>query len=168
MIVCDNDLGWAERGWLPRAGPAFQLKYDHWYRRVYGDNLWITRGDLWITAWFLKREYRMTQPDTPEWYTKPPEWWSSRPADRPPASRTPGYGEGRQDAELLTAIRSMPEQVVGALREAIQAANSSASQQQASPPQQQQAPPEQKQEQQKSDAPPAPKSFADRWFDNSL
>lgn len=115
------------------------------------------------------------QTGPPEWWTKPPEWLTRGPASAPPAGRPASYDAGRQDQELLTAIRAMPEQVVASLKEAIQGAQSAGSQQQAPPAQQQQAPPAQQSagQQQQSDPPkdnpPATqKSFADRWFDNAL
>jgi hypothetical protein len=116
------------------------------------------------------------QSGPPDWWTKPPEWLTNRPAaSAPPAGRPASYDAGRQDQELLTAIRAMPEQVVGALKEAIQGANAAASQQppaQQPPAQQQAAPPAQQQQDngaQQPDKPPASQmSFADRWFSNAL
>jgi hypothetical protein len=142
-------------------------------------------GRMGISAWdtmhlsTAKRGNIMTeqtgQNGPPEWYTKPPEWLSAmRQPTTPPASGG-GYSAGRQDAELLTAVRAMPETVVNALREAIQGANSTAQQASAQNPpaaQQQQAPPAQppadQQQQQQETKPTGQKSFADRWFDNSL
>jgi hypothetical protein len=63
----------------------------------------------------------------PEWYTNPPAWLTSPPAHQqaaPPAHQAP-YSTGQHgsnDQDLITAIRAMPEQVVSALREAIQGA----------------------------------------------
>jgi hypothetical protein len=71
-----------------------------------------------------------TQP--PEWYTKPPQWLAD--LQQSPPGRRDRYrddddrdyrGRGGSSAdvrELETAIRAMPEQVVSALREAIQGA----------------------------------------------
>jgi hypothetical protein len=65
----------------------------------------------------------------PEWYTNPPAWLSNPPAHQAPYSPpNQGQSHGTNDQDLITAIRAMPEQVVSALREAIQGA------QQARPP----------------------------------
>lgn len=129
----------------------------------------------------------MTQPDQtgpPTWYNEPPEWVKQLnqrpPASAPPSSRPPGYETGRQDQELLTAIRAMPEQVVNALRSAIEAATPQ-QQKAADPPQQQQqqnAPQSQQQGQPQGngqkegtagDNPPNHgETFADKWFGNKL
>jgi len=119
----------------------------------------------------------MTQPDQtgpPTWYSEPPEWVKQlnqrRDPPTPPA-RTGGYEAGRQDQELLTAVHALPEQVVHALRSAIEAATP---QQQAPPQQQQQqkpAEPEQKtgEPARTGDNPPNHnESFADKWFGNKL
>jgi len=117
----------------------------------------------------------MTQPDQtgpPTWYSEPPEWVKQlnqrRDPPTPPA-RTGGYEAGRQDQELLTAVHALPEQVVHALRSAIEAATPQA------PPQQQQqqkpAEPEQKtgEPARTGDNPPNHnESFADKWFGNKL
>lgn len=114
----------------------------------------------------------------PEWYTKPPEWLSAMRQTNTPPPPSGGYSAGRQDAELLTAIRAMPENVVNALKEAIQGANAAAGQ--GSAPQQhaqqnaagaQQAaaqPPADQQQQQQENKPAAQRTFADKWFDNQL
>ena len=140
-------------------------------------------GRMGITAWdttqlsTAKRGTSMTEPTgqnaPPEWYTKPPEWLSSLRPNTPPPSGG-GYSAGRQDAELLNAVRAMPENVVNALKEAIQGAQAQSGQ---SAPQQhaqqntagaqqaaQQNPPTEQQE----TKPAGNKTFADRWFDNSL
>lgn len=65
----------------------------------------------------------------PEWYTTPPAWLSNPPTHQAPYSPpNQGQSHGSNDQDLITAIRAMPEQVVSALREAIQGA------QQARPP----------------------------------
>lgn len=129
----------------------------------------------------------MTQPDQtgpPTWYNEPPEWVKQlnrpAPSSAPPSSRPAGYEAGRQDQELLTAIRAMPDQVVNALRSAIEAATPTQQQQQQKPPdnqqQQQQTPPENQQQQQApnntgtaGDHPPNHgETFADKWFGNKL
>jgi hypothetical protein len=122
----------------------------------------------------------MTQPDQtgpPTWYNEPPEWVKQLnqrpPSSAPPSSRPPGYEAGRQDQELLTAIRSMPDQVVNALRSAIEAATpqqkapeNQQQQQKAPEPQQQQ---QQEQNNQVGDNPPNHgETFADKWFGNKL
>lgn len=122
----------------------------------------------------------MSQPDPngpPTWYNEPPEWVKTLNQRRdPPTSqgRPPGYEAGRQDQELLTAIRSMPDQVVDALKSAIQAATP---QQRAPENQQQQKapdPPEQQQQQGNGqqtagDRPPGHgETFADKWFAGKL
>lgn len=115
------------------------------------------------------------QTTPPEWWSKPPEWMTRAPASAPPAGRPASYDAGRQDQELLTAIRAMPEQVVSSLREAIQGAQQPPAQQ---PPAQQppaQQPPAQQGDQsggnaaaEKDNGPKPQKTFAERWFDNSL
>jgi hypothetical protein len=132
----------------------------------------------------------MAQPE----HTEPPEWvkqlrdepeWVKALVQRntppPRAGSNPGsYDAGRQDQELLTAVRAMPEQVVNALKSAIEGATAQqpTGQQQTPPPQQQapqqqapnatgqqqQAPPTQQQ-----DTPPNhSETFADKWFANKL
>jgi hypothetical protein len=170
--MCDNDRGgWdlAAAGCPARSQPPLTSVIK------------AAAGRMGISAWdtmqlsTAKRGNIMTeqtgQNGPPEWYTKPPEWLSAirQPSTPPPSGG--GYSAGRQDAELLTAVRAMPETVVNALREAIQGANATASQQQQAPPaQQQQAPPAQPpaEQQQQETKPTGHKSFADRWFDNSL
>lgn len=120
----------------------------------------------------------MSQPDPngpPTWYSEPPEWVKqlNRPGNPPtPPTRTGGYEAGRQDQELITAVRALPEQVVHALRSAIEAATP----QQQAPPQQK--PVEQQQaanqgtateQPQTGDTPPNHgETFADKWFGNKL
>ena len=130
----------------------------------------------------------MTQPDPtgpPTWYNEPPDWVKqlNRPNNQPPVPpvRTGGYEAGRQDQELITAVRALPEQVVHALRSAIEAAtpqqqghqNSAGAQQQ----QQQQKPAEQQtstsgntgEPAKTGDTPPNHgETFADKWFGNKL
>jgi len=59
----------------------------------------------------------------PEWYTKPPAWMTQPPASQqqttPPPAAPPS-----NNSDLITAVNAMPERVVNALREAIQAAQS--------------------------------------------
>ena len=135
----------------------------------------------------------MTQPDPtgpPTWYNEPPDWVKqlNRPNNQPPVPpvRTGGYEAGRQDQELITAVRALPEQVVHALRSAIEAATP---QQQAPPVQQaaqqnstgqqagqnstgqQQAPAQQTTSEpvKTGDSPPNHgQTFADKWFGNKL
>jgi hypothetical protein len=117
----------------------------------------------------------MSQPDQtgpPTWYNEPPEWVKQLNQRRDPAQppvRTGSYEAGRQDQELLTAVHALPEQVVHALRSAIEAATPK---QTAPPP-----PPEQQQQQQQqtqeppktNDNPPNHgETFADKWFGNKL
>jgi hypothetical protein len=120
----------------------------------------------------------MTQPDQtgpPSWYNEPPEWVKRLdqrpPSSAPPVQRSSGYEAGRQDQELLTAIRAMPEQVVNALRSAIEAATPQQKapdppqQQQQAPAQQQQAPPDNA----NGDNPPNHgETFAEKWMKNKL
>jgi hypothetical protein len=111
----------------------------------------------------------------PEWYTKPPEWLSAlRPSSTPPPSGA-GYSAGRQDAELLNAVRAMPENVVNALKEAIQGAQQQGggqgapqqhAQQNAAGAQQAAQPPAEQQQQETK--PAGARTFADKWFDNQL
>lgn len=135
----------------------------------------------------------MSQPgndQAPEWVRQlhsEPEWvksLSNRNVPPPRVGNTGGtYEAGRQDQELLTAIRSMPEQVVNALRSAIEAAT----------PQQTPAPQPQTQQNASGQnptgqnspqtpepaaaggtapptdtAPRAAETFADKWFGNKL
>jgi hypothetical protein len=126
----------------------------------------------------------MSQPagnDQPEWVKNlntEPEWVKrlssqNNPGATPPP-RSGGYEAGRQDQELITAVRALPEQVVNALRSAIEAATPQPAQQQ-QPSQQQSA--QQTTEQQGSQqqaplnhdtAPRANETFADKWFGNKL
>ena len=132
----------------------------------------------------------MAQPDhteTPEWVKQlqsEPEWVKALVQRNTPPPRTGvnpgGYEAGRQDQELLTAVRAMPEQVVNALKSAIEGATAQQTpQQQAAPPvqqqagqqqagQQQAAPPVQQQPNNQPDTPPGKKSFGERWMENSL
>jgi len=136
----------------------------------------------------------MAQPEhteTPEWVKQlreEPEWVKALVQRNTPPPRTgsnPGsYDAGRQDQELLTAVRAMPEQVVNALKSAIEGATAQQTPQQQAAPPQQQAPPAQQQTagtagtpqqaQQNStgqaqDTPPNNrKSFGERWMENSL
>lgn len=117
------------------------------------------------------------QTGPPEWYTKPPEWLSSLQQRQSPPASGGSYSAGRQDAELLNAVRAMPENVVNALKEAIQGASQQqgaqsapqqhAQQNAAGAQQAAQSPPSGEQQQQES-KPAAARTFADRWFDNSL
>lgn len=124
----------------------------------------------------------MSQPDQtgpPTWYSEPPEWVKqlNRGNNQPtPPARTGSYEAGRQDQELLTAVHALPEQVVHALRSAIEAATP----QQHAPPQQKAEPQQQSgnqgtaqgttQEPPKTgDTPPNHgETFADKWFGNKL
>lgn len=121
----------------------------------------------------------MTQPDQqgpPTWYSEPPEWvkqlnnrGNSGP---PPPPRSGGYEAGRQDQELLTAVRALPDQVVNALRSAIEAATpqQQATQQQQQPSQSNtpQAPEKKEETTNQDTAPRAGETFADKWFGNKL
>lgn len=111
----------------------------------------------------------------PEWYTKPPAWLTDPPArrDRYRDDDRDDYRDrgrsrrDRDDEDLVTAIRAMPEQVVSALREAIQGAQQS--QQQNSGQQQQQDPPRQQQETAKEDDKPAEQlTWGERFLMNKL
>lgn len=117
------------------------------------------------------------QTSPPEWYTKPPAWLTDPPARRdpyPPDDR--GRGGSSNDQELITAIRAMPEQVVSALREAIQGAQQQ--QRPPDPPQQQTGQQQQgtaagsstsgPPQQQGEETPREKLTFADRWFANQL
>lgn len=118
----------------------------------------------------------MSQPDPnapPAWYNEPPEWvktLNQRPAPSSVPPRSGGYESGRQDQEMLTAIHAMPEQVVNALREAIQAVTPQPQQQQ----QQQQTAPagsppgEEKKDNGGDSAPKSQLTFAEKWFANQL
>jgi hypothetical protein len=130
----------------------------------------------------------MSQPEhteTPEWVKQlqsEPEWVKALVSRNTPPPRTGGntgsYDAGRQDQELLTAIRAMPDQVVNALKSAIEGATAQqtpAPQQQQPPAQQQgqqppaQQPPAQQQQNGQPDTPPnSQETFADRWFGNKL
>lgn len=118
----------------------------------------------------------MTQPDPnapPAWYNEPPEWvktLNQRPAPSSVPPRSGGYESGRQDQEMLTAIHAMPEQVVNALREAIQAVTPQPSQQQQTPtaPPAANPPGEEKKENESDSAPKSKLSFGERWMTNQL
>lgn len=110
----------------------------------------------------------------PEWYTKPPAWLTDPPPrrDRYRDDDRDDYRDrgrsrrDRDDEDLVTAIRAMPEQVVSALREAIQGAQQS-QQNSGQQQQQQQEPP--KQEPPKEDDKPAEQlTWGERFLMNKL
>jgi hypothetical protein len=133
------------------------------------------------------RGQRMTEStgsaQPPEWYTKPPAWLTDPPArqgryrDDDDRDNDRGrYRRGsRDDDDLATAIRAMPEQVVSALREAIQGAqqsqqqnnggqaSNSGQQEQNSGGQQQQSDPPKD-----DDKPREQLSWGERWMANML
>ena len=114
----------------------------------------------------------------PDWYNKPPAWLTDPPPrsrdryrdDRDDDYRGRSWRRDRDDEDLVTAIRAMPEQVVSALKEAIQGAQQSQQSQQNSGQQEQskQDPPKQQDSDGGDDKPREQLSFADRWFSNQL
>lgn len=114
----------------------------------------------------------------PDWYTKPPAWLTDPPQrrdryrddDRDDYRDRRSSRRDRDDDDLVTAIRAMPEQVVSALREAIQGATQS-QQQNSGQQQQQQEPPKQQENNgggSSDDKPREQLTFADKWFSNQL
>lgn len=116
-------------------------------------------------------------PQPPEWYTKPPAWLTDPPQQR--RGRDIRYGadddddrgyrrprRDRDDEDLVTAIRAMPEQVVSALREAIQGAQQSQQQNNSGQQQQQQDPP--KESTKEDDKPAEQLTWGERFLMNKL
>lgn len=107
------------------------------------------------------------QPPPPDWYSKPPEWLTRPPQQSaPPPSQ--GHAQGPDLSGLQQAIEGMPERIVNALRDAVQAAQQQAGNQQNQTGQGQQEQQNKsgnnEQGVQQEEQRPGPLTFGERWF----